>query len=426
MASGIIPFPVVSNTLANGLKIVVIPMPANGLASFWSIVRTGSRDEFEAGRTGFAHFFEHMMFRGTERHPGDAYQRTLVELGADTNAYTTDDLTAFHLSVAAGDLERVMDLESDRFRYLQYSESDFRTEAGAVYGEYRKSKTDPLFVLYEAIRETAFDRHTYGHTTMGYERDIATMPTLYDFSRGFFERYYRPDNTILLVVGDVEPDAVAAMASRYYGDWRPGYEAPPVPAEPAQVAEKRVERSYPGTTLPLVWLAWKIDRSEPGNRLRAAADLLAELTFGATSAVYRQMVLAEQSLEFLAAYTNSNRDPSLLDVYARVRDPARIDAVLAALDAAAAAACDTLVDGHQLEELKMRQRYGFLMQLDAPDSVAAACARPLAIDGDLAGIESLYATYATLTPEDVRSAARTVFAAERRTVGLLQGAHQAA
>jgi zinc protease len=420
MSSSIIPFPVHESRLDNGLKLVVLPMPSNGLASLWTIVRTGSRDEYEPGRTGFAHFFEHMMFRGTEKYSTEAYQRILIELGADANAFTTDDLTAYHLAVAAGDLGRVMELESDRFQHLDYAESDFRTEAGAVYGEYRKSKTEPLFVLYEAVRETAFDQHTYGHTTMGYEQDIAAMPTLYAFSRQFFERYYRPDNAILLVVGDVDPAAVAALAERHYGGWRPGYVRPEVPAEPEQVAEKHVETAYAGQTLPLVWLAYKIGRSDPGDRLRAAADLLVELTFGETSDVYRRLVLQEQSIEFLAAYTNSNRDPSLLDVYARVKRPDRIDAVLAALDAAAARARETLVDGERLEALKTRQRYGFLMRLETPDEVASAVSRPLAIHGDLGGIESLYATYESLTPEDVRAAARVVFSASRRTLGLLK------
>src|SRR5690606_8043870 len=213
-----------------------MPMPGNGLVAFWSIVRTGSRDEYEPGRTGFAHFFEHMMFRGTRRYPADVYQRILTEIGADANAYTTDDHTAYHVSVAAEDLATVVELESDRFQHLEYAEADFQTEAGAVYGEYRKSRTDPLFTLYEALLAEAFHRHTYGHTPMGYERDIAAMPTLFDYSREFFRRYYRPDNTVLFVAGDVEPGRVHAPVERHYGGWQPGYVLPAVPAEPEQTA----------------------------------------------------------------------------------------------------------------------------------------------------------------------------------------------
>src|SRR5690606_37438676 len=129
----------------------------------------------------------------------------------------------------AEDLETVMELASDRFRNLAYSPADFETEAGAVYGEYRKRRTDPLFTLYEAVVETAFDVHPYGHTTMGYEADIAAMPGLYDYSREFFTRYYRPDNTILFVAGEVDPGRVLQQVERRYADWAPGYIPPPIP-----------------------------------------------------------------------------------------------------------------------------------------------------------------------------------------------------
>ena len=420
MAARIIPFPVETFTLDNGLRTVVVPMSSNGLVSLWSIVRTGSRDEFEAGRTGFAHFFEHMMFRGTERFSSEAYVSVMLELGADTNAFTTDDLTAFHMTIAATGLERALDVESDRFMHLAYSESDFRTEAGAVYGEYRKGKTDPLFTLYEAVRETAFDHHTYGHTTMGYESDIAAMPELYAFSLDFFARHYRPDNSILLVCGDVRASEVEKLVRKYYGGWKPGHVAPAIPAEPAQVAAKRIDASYPGKTLPLVWLAWKIGRSDGSDRMRAAVDLLVDACFGETSEIYRRLVLKQQSLEFLAAHANANRDPSLLDLYARVKNPEEVDAVLAALSETAARAAREIIPEGQLEKLKTRKHFEFLMQLETTDSVARAFARPLAIDGGLDDVERLYSTYATLTPADLQAAAREVFAPERLTTGVLR------
>ena len=124
--SGIIPYESHVEILDNGLKVIVMPMSGNGLLAYWSIVRTGSRDEVEEGRSGFAHFFEHMMFRGTERFPADRYGELLTMIGADGNAYTTDDLTAYHLSIAAEDLEQLMELESDRFRHLSYSEPCMR------------------------------------------------------------------------------------------------------------------------------------------------------------------------------------------------------------------------------------------------------------------------------------------------------------
>jgi len=420
--NGIIPYRTVVTTLDNGLEIIVMPMPGDGLATFWSIVRTGSRDEYEPGRSGFAHFFEHMMFRGTERYPADVYQRILTELGADANAYTTDDLTAYHVSMTRADLERVMELESDRFKNLAYSEAGFRTEAGAVYGEYRKGKTDPLFVLYETMRSTAFERHTYGHTTMGFERDIVAMPTMYAYSRTFFARYYRPENTILFVAGDVDPAAVNALAEKYYGDWERGYVSPDVLAEPPQRSERRFDLGYDGKTLPLLWVAYKIDAFDPSNRVRVAADLLAELAFGSTSDAYQRLVLEEQVVEFLAADPNLNREPTLLDIYTRIKDPEQVDYVLAAIDATVAEYRDALVDADRLAALKSRLRYGFLMGLETPDQVAQQLARHIAISGGLEGIERLYAAYAGVTAEDVREAARAYFVPGERTIGVLRSA----
>jgi zinc protease len=416
----IIPFPSHARTLPNGLTVIVVPMPTDGLVAYWSIVRTGSRDEYEDGRTGFAHFFEHMMFRGTERFPSDVYNRIITTIGADANAYTTDDHTAYHLSMAAEDLEQVMELESDRFQRLSYAEAAFQTEAGAVYGEYRKSRMEPEFALYEALVGTAFERHPYGHTTMGYERDIAIMPTLYEYSREFFTRYYRPENTVVFVSGDVTPAKVFALAEKYYGVWKRGYVAPQIPVEPEQTAERRVDVGYDGQTLPLLQLAYKLPVYDPADRTRVAADLLADLAFGETSEAYLKLVLDEQVVEDLEAGAAYNRDPGLLEISARIKDAAKIDYVLGVIDATIAQFRAAEPDAQRLSDLQRRLRYGFLMGLQTPDSVAARVAPFVALHGDMRGLDRLYATYAVITPADVHAAAERYLHAERRTVGVLK------
>lgn len=418
--NGIIPYPTHVETLDNGLKIILLPMPGNGLVTYWSIVRTGSRDEYEQGRSGFAHFFEHMMFRGTESYPADVYQQILTKIGADANAYTTDDLTAYHVTVSAGDLAQVVELESDRFMNLAYSKQDFETEAGAVYGEYRKSKTEPLFVLYEQMLGTAFEKHPYGHTTLGFERDIVTMPGLYDYSREFFSRYYRPDNTILFVAGDVDRDTLLPLIERHYAAWDPGYVPPAVEAEPPQREQRDVAVTYPGQTLPIAWVGYKIDRLDPGNRIRVAADLLAELAFGETSEAYRRLVIDEQVVEFLEADVGANRDPGLFDIYTRIKDPDRIDYVLGVVDDTVAEYRDSPPAAGRLDALKSRLRYGFLMGLETPDAVAQRVARHVAISGGLDSLERLYAAYGDVKPEDVQAAAREYLTARTRTVGVLR------
>jgi zinc protease len=417
---GIIPFPATTRTLDNGLTVITMPMPASGLVAYWSIVRTGSRDEYEPGRSGFAHFFEHMMFRGTDRYPAELYQKKLAEMGANANAYTTDDHTAYHISMTAEDLEQVLELESDRFQNLAYPEVAFQTEAGAVYGEYRKVRTDPLFTLYESLMATAFEKHTYGHTTLGFERDIATMPTLYDYSRNFFKRYYRPENTVLFIAGDVDPENVSPLVERYYGGWQRGYVTPQVPVEPEQTRERRIAVAYDGQTLPILWVAYKLPAFAPGDRTRVAADLLAELAFGETSEAYRRLVLDEQVVELLDANVDDHRDPGLLDVTARVKDSAKIDYVLGVIDATIAAVRKTPPDAARLADLQKRLRYGFVMGLQTPDAVAQRLAPFVALTGDLDGVGQLYATYARVTPADVQRAAAQYLDDARRTVGVLR------
>ncbi|HVS24388.1 MAG TPA: pitrilysin family protein [Gammaproteobacteria bacterium] len=418
--NGIIPFPTTTKKLDNGLTVIVMPMPSKGLATFWSIARTGSRDEYEPGHSGFAHFFEHMMFHGTERYPAERYLQTMVGIGANMNAYTTDDHTAYHVSMAAEDLEKVIELESDRIQNLSYTESAFQTEAGAVYGEYRKSRTDPHFALEESLMATAFEKHTYGHTTMGFERDIAAMPKMYDYSRSFFARYYRPENTVLFVVGDVDPERVLPLVERYYGGWKRGYVAPQIPVEPEQRGERHVDVRFDGQTLPIVDIAYKLPAFAPADRTRVAADLLAELSFGETSETHKRLVLDEQVVEYVDAGADDSRDPKLFEIQARVKDPAKIDYVLGVLDATIAAARESPPDAARLAALKQRLKYGFVMGLSTPDSVANRLAYYIALSGDLEGVRTLYATYADLTPEDVQRAAQSYFAAARRTVGVLR------
>ena len=182
-AAPVFPYPYQQQVLTNGLKVIVVPMESPGQVAYYSVVRTGSRDEVEEGKSGFAHFFEHMMFRGTKKFPSAVYEGIVTRIGASANAYTSDDLTAYHLKFGSEDLERVMEIESDRFQNLSYSESAFQTEAGAVYGEYRKSITSPFAWLREKMMDLAYDVHTYKHTTIGFERDIKIMPQQFEYSR---------------------------------------------------------------------------------------------------------------------------------------------------------------------------------------------------------------------------------------------------
>src|SRR5688572_23865035 len=166
------PYPWTLDTLTNGLRLVTVPTEHKNLVSFYIVVRTGSRNEVEPGKSGFAHFFEHMMFRGSENFTSDQREAIMKKAGAAANAYTSDDRTVYHALFSAADLEKIMEIEADRFQRLKYSEPDYKTEALAVLGEYNKNSANPINKLYEVLRERAFTSHTYKHTTMGFLQDI--------------------------------------------------------------------------------------------------------------------------------------------------------------------------------------------------------------------------------------------------------------
>ncbi len=417
----IFPYETHVETLDNGLKVVLIPMSAGGLVAYWTIVRTGARDEYEPGRTGFAHFFEHMMFRGTEKYPADVYNDLITRLGADTNAFTSDDMTAYYLNITKDDVETVMDFESDRFRNLAYPEDMFRTEAGAVYGEYRKNRTNPFFTLFEATYNEAFDHHTYGHTAMGYEEDIKLMPTLFDYSKSFFDRYYRPDNAVLLIVGSIEVEPTRELVQKYYGEWEAGYVAPKVIPEPPQTGERRIDVAYEGRTLPIVMMSYKGTAFDPSDTTQMAGALLCDLAFGSTSNIYKKLVLDEQVVESIGADLNFNRDPGLIDVFARVKDPERVDYVIAEIDRVIAEVQASPPDAKRLKDLQSRLKYNFLMNLDTPANIARGLVRFLAVTADMGSVDTLYRTYDAVTPQDVQTAAQKYFVSDRRTIGVLRG-----
>lgn len=417
----VFPYPHTREVLPNGLTAIVIPMESPGLVAYYSIVRTGSRDEVEEGKSGFAHFFEHMMFRGTRKFPAAAYERIVASIGASANAYTSDDLTAYHLVFGREDLERVVDIESDRFQHLEFSEDVFKTEAGAVYGEYRKNITDPVSVLNEKLQDLAYDRHTYKHTTIGFERDIRQMPGQFEYGRSFFHRFYRPENVVLLIVGDVQPAATLALVRRYYGNWPRGYVPPQIVAEPPQQGERVAEVRYPGKTLPMIDIAHKGDAFDPANREYVAALLLEDLAFGPTSELRKKIVIQEQKVDSLLSSVPKNRDQPLFEVMAMVKQEADLGYVRDEIYRTLEDFKRRPVDAKRLSDLKRRNKYGFVMSLDTPDAVAGQLARYVALTGDLAAVEALYAQMETITAEDIQRAAQKYFTPERRTVVVLKG-----
>jgi zinc protease len=420
-AQKVFPYEYIKKELDNGLQVILIPMEGSGLVSYYSVVRTGSRDEWEPGKSGFAHFFEHMMFRGTEKYPGPVYDSIITSIGADANAYTSDDLTVYHLDFTSADLEKVIDLESDRFQNLKYPKEDFQTESGAIYGEYRKGRTSPFSVAIEKLREIAYEKHTYKHTTIGFESDIKDMPNLYDYSISFYNRYYRPENIIVVITGDFVPDKTFELIKKYYDSWKPGYVEPEIETEPEQKQARFAEVQYEGRTLPLIIQGYKMDAFDPANKSYVAASLLEALAFGQVSDIYKKLVLDEQKVQMLSAGASSNRDPGLFRIYSMVKNENDIDYVREEIAKTINKFRTEPVDEKLLNDLKRRERYSFLMNLDTPERVAGALPYFLTVQGRIEIIDEFYTQLEKITPDDIMEAANKYLIETNKNEVILKG-----
>jgi len=417
--SKIFPYQVNQVTLDNGLKIVSIPFDSPGIVAYWTVVRTGSRNEVEPGKSGFAHFFEHMMFRGTEKYPKDAYNEVLKQMGADNNAFTSDDVTAYHTLASADALETIMEIESDRFMNLKYSEEDFKTEASAILGEYNKNYSSPFMTIFEKMRDAAYEEHTYKHTTMGFLKDILDMPNQYEYSLQFFDRWYRPENCVLVVVGDFDQKKLVALATKYYGNWKRGSYTLDVPLDPPQKEEKLVPLPWKAQTLPILAIAYHGPAFSDSEIDMPAVDLFSQVVFSETSELYNKLVVEEQLVEFVQGGQGDSRDPGLFTIFTRVKNPDNIDKVRDAIYVAIENAKTKPVSADNLAAIKSHMKYQYAMGLDAPESVARGISHYIMLTGNPESVNRVYALYDKVTPEDIVMVAEKYFAKENRTVVLL-------
>lgn len=415
------PYAYTQEDLPNGLRVVAIPTDFPNIVSLFIVVQTGSRNEVEPGHTGFAHLFEHVMFRGTAKFPPEKYEQVLQRAGAASNAFTSDDLTAYHTTFSKEDLETMLMMEADRFQNLKYPENVFRTESLAVLGEYNKNSASPTTKLDEVMMDTAFDRHTYKHTTMGFLKDIQDMPNQYEYSLKFFDRYYRPEYTTIVVAGDIKPAHVRALVDKYWGAWKRGDYKADIPVEPPQQGPRMGHVDWPTATLPWVNVAFKSPAYTDSEPDSAALDAISFLGFSANSDLYQKLVVEEQKVDVLAGSNPDNVDPNLFQVYARVKNPADMDYVRDQILAAVDRFREEPVPADKLEAVKYHLRYSFSLHMDNSEAVANTVARYVALRRTPATIDKLYAQYAALTPEVVQRIARKYLTENGRTIVTLTG-----
>jgi zinc protease len=403
----ILPFKATTHTLPNGLEVIVVPTGFPNIVSVQIPVLTGSRNEVEPGKSGFAHFFEHMMFRGTPTLSPDEYNAIITKAGARQNAYTTDDYTNYHVTFAKEDLETILRIEADRFQNLSYPVEAFKTESRAVLGEYNKNSANPIMKLYETMRAKSFSTHTYRHTTMGFIEDIEDMPNQYEYSKTFFQRWYRPENTAIIVAGDVDPARVIPLVEKYWGGWQPGTgEKVAIPEEPAPKGAQYAHVPWQTPTAPWVTVAFRGPAFSETEKDAAAIDLFMNMNFGPTSDVYRKLVEQEQKVDQFFAAGPDNDDPELIYVFARVKQAEDALYVRDAILRAVAKARAEPFDARKLEEAKSNLRYSFTARLDNTDAIAGTLARYVRYRRSYDTVNNVFRVYESLTPADVDAAAR--------------------
>jgi zinc protease len=402
--------------LPNGLRVITVPTDYPNLVALYIVVQTGSRNEQEKGKSGYAHLFEHLMFRGSEHYTGPQRDQILKRAGANDNAYTTDDRTVYHEVFSKDDLDKILALEADRFQRLKYAPDAYKTETQAVLGEFNKNSADPEEKAYEVLRATAYKQHTYSHTTMGFIEDIEDMPNQYDYSWQFYNRYYRPEYTTIVLVGDLRRDAALSLVKKYFSDWKRGSFTPQIPNEPEQTAPREAHVDWPSETLPLVYVAFRGPAYSDVNSEKAALDLLAPIAFGENSDLYQQLVLKEQKVDSLSFNFEDRVDPELFLVAAKVKDRKDLDYVRQQIVATYKRFTSELVPKDKLDSTRSRLRYQFALGMDSSESIAGALASYVGLRRTPETIDKVYALYDAITPADLRAAAAKYFVDNHRTI----------
>jgi predicted Zn-dependent peptidase len=390
-------------TLDNGLKVVVHEDHSVPKAVVDVIYKVGSKDE-EPHRTGFAHLFEHLMFRGSKNIP--SYDGPLQRAGGQNNAFTTADVTNYYLSIPSGMVETGFWLESDRMLELALTEEKLEAEKSVVIEEFKQRYLNqPYGDAHLKLRGLHFQEHSYRWATIGKEMSHISDATLDDVKE-FFYGYYAPNNATLIVAGDVTYDQVKKLAEKWFGPIpRRDLKKHSLPQEPKQT-EARSMTVYGDVPFPAVYKMYHIPRHE--DRGYYIADIITDIfTNGRNARLFRRLVKEQQVASSISAYPWMMHDPGALSLDARIAEGATIEAYEKALQAE----IDDLQNLSQgdLDRMKTKLESIFLLNQTTILNKAMGLAMSDAL-GDIDLVNSTPELYQSITLDEVKAAARTIFA----------------
>lgn len=407
--------------LDNGLRVVVISDHRAPVVTHMVWYKVGAADD-PPGRSGLAHYLEHMMFKGTRNVPAGEFSRTVARLGGQENAFTGYDYTGYYQTIASRHLETVMRLEADRMTNLVVREEDIAAEREVVQEE-RRSRlgNDPGALLAEQMSAAQFLSHPYGRPVIGWEHEVAELSrqALLDF----YASHYAPNNALLVVAGDVTPHQARMLAEKYYGPI-PAREvaARERPREPPHRAARRVTMRDPRVRVPS-WRRTYLAPSGTASATRHAIPLqvLSEiLGGGTTSRLYRRLVVEEKVASGAGtSYSGSSMDLSRFYLYGGARPGGDLEAIESAIEEEIAKLLESGVTEQELRRAKARMTADAVFARDSLATGARLFGAALAVGRTAEDVEAWPSLVAAVTAEDVLAAARRVFDDRASVTGLL-------
>ncbi len=401
-------------TLANGLQVVFLEDHSTPIihAEIWYHV--GSKNE-KPGRTGFAHLFEHMMFKGSKNVEPEGHPSWISSVGGQSNAYTNEDATVFWQTFPAQYLPLVLWLEADRLASLRIDEKVFQTEREVVKEERRmRVENQPYGRLNEIVYDQAFTVHPYKHPTIGSMKDLEAASI--DDVRDFFRTYYVPNNATLVIAGDFDTKEATALVQQYLGRVPKSTRPVPrdIPKEPPQTKERRVrlDESWP---LPAVVVAHHItfDGHPDSYPLHIASKVLSD---GESSRIYRKLVYDKQIA--LAAFGGGNiiEDPNLFFAVAIVQPGQKPEEAVEALIAELDRLRNEPISAAELQQAKNQFARDYILSRESNKDKASHLGHAVVIHNDVKTADGEFDIFMNITAADVQRAAQTYFKPENRLV----------
>jgi zinc protease len=407
-AEAVKPEPIANFVLDNGMEVVVIPDHRGPIVTHMVWYKVGSADE-QPGKSGIAHFFEHLMFKGTKNHPSGELDALVSAIGGELNAFTTYDYTAYHETVPPDALPTMMALEADRMRNLIIDDASVATEREVIMEE-RRSRIDgdPQALLSEEVQPTLYENHPYRLPVIGWMHEIEKLNSA--DAAAFYDRYYRPNNAILVVAGDVTAESVRAMAQETYGKLERGPDLPPRvrPSEPPHDTSRAVTMRDARVSIPSFgkyWLAPSRRTADPAEA--EALELLAEILGGGTrSRLYQELVVKNPVATASGAqYDADMHDETSFVVYGAPTTAEGLDKVEQRVEHEIARIRREAVTAEELERAKDRLVRSTIFATDNPSSLANIYGGVIATGGTVQDVKEWPERIRAVTAAQVQSAA---------------------